>query len=186
MQNLDYDTQTIITKELRPGERLIWCGKPNAGLAFRPIDAFFIPFSLVWAIGATSFFFSKKGSAPFPFNLIEVFFLLAAFYIVIGRFIIDIVRRTKTWYGLTEERIIIISGVFSTTVNSFQLKSLQDISLKLKSDGSGTITLGPRDIRQSWLTAIQIHGMQGAEDRTLEFIPNARQVYEQILSKQSK
>ena len=41
-----------IENELRPilseGEKLLWTGKPRAGIVFRTTHFFFIPFSILW------------------------------------------------------------------------------------------------------------------------------------------
>jgi len=51
--------------------------------------------------------------------------------------------RRRTYYGLTNERIILISGLFSRQIKSLSLRTLSDVSLIERSDGSGTITFGP-------------------------------------------
>ena len=51
--------------------------------------------------------------------------------------------RAGTFYGVTNERIIIISGLFSQQTKSLQLRTLTDVSLAQRSDGSGSITFGP-------------------------------------------
>jgi hypothetical protein len=67
-----YDVQ----RKLLPGERVLWEGRPSTGLILRPIEAFLIPFSLlwfgsfvywevsVWAAGAPISF--KLFGLPFP------------------------------------------------------------------------------------------------------------------------
>jgi len=63
-------------------------------------------------------------------------------YFVFVRFFTDATQRKKTVYGLTNERIIIISGLWNSKVNSLNLK-LSQIFCKRKSDRSGSIMLGP-------------------------------------------
>jgi len=78
--------------------------------------------------------------APFFFKLWGIPFVLVGLYIVVGRFFVDARTRGRTFYGVTSERIIIISGVFSRQTKSLQLRTLSDISLTERADGSGTIT----------------------------------------------
>jgi hypothetical protein len=44
---------------------------------------------------------------------------------------------------VTDDRIIIISGLFSQGVKSLNLQTLTDLSMNEKRDGTGTITFGP-------------------------------------------
>jgi hypothetical protein len=138
-------TQSEIEKELNSGEKLLWSGRPRQGLRLRASDAFVIPFSLLWCGFAifweTSVF---KGNAPFFFRLWGVPFVLIGLYMVFGRFFADARTRARTYYGVTSERIIIVSGLFSRQIKSLSLRTLTDVSLTERGDGSGTITFGPQ------------------------------------------
>ena len=61
-----------------------------------------------------------------------------------GRFFADARTRARTYYGVTSERIIIVSGMFSRQIKSLSLRTLTDVSLTERGDGSGTITFGPQ------------------------------------------
>jgi hypothetical protein len=69
---------------------------------------------------------------------------------VFGRFIVDARERERTFYGITSERIIIVSGLFSRRTKSLNLRTLTDISLIERPDGSGTITFGPTHPVGQW------------------------------------
>ncbi len=51
--------------------------------------------------------------------------------------------RSRTYYGLTNERVIIISGLSSRTVKSLQVQTLTDVSLSEEASGTGTVMFGP-------------------------------------------
>jgi len=138
------DTMLIFQDELGPDEHLLWSGRPKTGLILRSSDIFLIPFSLLWGGFAIFWEISVIATgAPFFFWLWGIPFVLIGLYITIGRFFIDAQQRQKTHYALTNKRIIIISGLFNRTVKSLSLRTLSDISLSEKRNGTGTITFGP-------------------------------------------
>jgi len=125
------------------------------------MDIIMIPFSIVWC-GFAIFWeitvFSK--GAPFFFLLFGIIFIALGVYIVVGRFFTDGLARKKTLYGITDERVIIWSGIFRSELKSLQLGTISNISLVEKPGGEGTITLGPSSpwIRYSVSFAWPGHG----------------------------
>jgi len=141
---------SAIERELSSSERLLWSGQPRAGVCLRATDAFLIPFSLFWCgfaifweIGAVVPAHKNGGPAAAVFPLFGVPFVLIGLYLVFGRFILDARLRQRTFYGVTSERVIIVSGLRSRSTKSLNLRTLSDISLTQRADGSGTITFGP-------------------------------------------
>jgi len=167
-------------RELSSGERLLWSGQPQRGLRLRSSDAFMIPFSLLWC-GFAIFWESSvitKG-APFFFMLWGIPFVLVGLYIVFGRFFVDARTRGRTFYGVTSERIIIVSGLFSRQTKSLPLRTLSDISLTECSDRSGSITLGPQHPMAQRLPS----GWPGAGQYAapaFDMIDRAKEIYDLI------
>jgi hypothetical protein len=139
-----------------------------------------IPFSLMW--GGFSFFWEYKAvssGASWLFDLWGIPFVLIGAYMIVGRFFYEAMLRARMYYGLTNERVMIISGLFSRTVQSMQVKTLNGVSLSEEASGTGTITFGPN---------VYDSGRGSRADRnpspSFESIANARDVYEQICSAQ--
>ena len=151
MQQLSsVEASSIVQRELGPQERILWAGSPRAGLVFRPADVFLIPFSLLWGGFALFWEYSVlREGAPFFFGIWGVPFVLMGLYFIFGRFLVDKKQRERTVYGLTNERAIIISGLLAQTVKSLNLRTLTDVSLHERPDGSGTITFGPAIITRT-------------------------------------
>jgi hypothetical protein len=169
-----------IERELSPGERLLWSGQPRRGLRLRSSDAFVIPFSLLWC-GFAIFWETSviTRGAPFFFMLWGIPFVVAGLYFVFGRFIVDARMREHTFYGVTNERIIIVSGLFSRQTKSLQLRTLSDISLTERADGRGTVSFGPqhpmaRHVPSGWPGA----GQYAAS--AFDMIDRAKEIYELI------
>lgn len=166
-----------ITRELEAGEHLLWSGRPKQGVVFRGSDIFMIPFTLLWC-GIVVFweYSAISGGPPLFFPLFGGVFVLIGLYMVFGRFVVDSVRRRKTFYGITNERIVIVSGLFQKNVKSLNVRTLSNVSLSEKTNGEGTILLGPSSFLESMYGGMAWPGIpQGAPK--LESIQNAKKVY---------
>jgi hypothetical protein len=139
-----FEVEQALRSELVPGEHLVWSSIPVQGLRFRTADLFFAPFSLMWA-GFAFFWeysaFTEEG--PWFFVLWGIPFVLVGLYMTVGRFFFDSATRRRTCYGVTDQRVIIMGGLFHRTVKSVILEGLREISLEERADHSGTITFGP-------------------------------------------
>lgn len=170
------DPETVLGEQLFPGERLIWSGRPVDGLRLRAADWCLIPFSIFWTV----FSLIWMGGAYFTgasilFRLFGVPFVLIGLFLLFGRFFTDAHTRSRTCYGITNERILILGGLFNRQIKSLLLQSLTDVTLNERKDGIGTITFGP-----TWILANQ---GESASPRTLpsfDLIPNAREVFRTI------
>jgi hypothetical protein len=176
--------QQIIQSKLSGGEQLLWFGRPRQGFFFRKSDAWIVPFSLLWFGFAIFWNYGvwTNTNADTFFRLFGLPFLFVGFYYVFGRFIVDIFQRRKTFYGLTNERIIIVSGLFNQTTKYIDLKGLSEITFEEKSDGLGTITFGRDEVEDSgWFNSNQNNIVYAPN---FEQIPNAKNVYEIIRNAQ--
>ncbi|WP_066530393.1 hypothetical protein [Erythrobacter sp. CCH5-A1] len=159
------------------GETTVWKGQPHQGLLLRPIDAFLIPFSLLWSGFAAFLIFEVWSSgAPLFSQLFGLPFLVFGAYGTFGRFLLDIYLRRATSYTITTERVVIVRG--SKTV-SLDIRHLPALELTELSDGSGTIRFGPAT---SVFDGRNFAIWQPSSDPVPQFlrIPRARSVYELI------
>ena len=176
----DYQIESRVGKEMGAGERLLWTGRPRQGIILRPADALFIPFSLMW--GGFAIFWEAtviRTGAPFFFKLWGIPFVLVGLYIIVGRFFTDAQLRARTMYAVTTERVIVISGLLKESVTSLNLRSVTDLSLSEKSDGTGTLLLGPNS-PYAWFGTSGWPGGRQYMPPALDGISNARAVYEII------
>jgi len=175
-----YELSEDIRRELGAGEQVVWSGRPRQGLVLRSSDALAIPFSLIWCGFAI---FWEHGvvtsNAPAFFALWGIPFVLAGLYMVVGRFFFDARQRARTFYAVTSERILIISGVFSRKIKSLSLRTLTDVSLTESRNGEGDIAFGAQNTFPSFFGN---SGWPGAQQQSpkFELVSNAKSVYEQI------
>jgi len=183
--------ENIISQQLAQGERLLWAGQPRRGIRLRAQDAFFIPFSLMWGGFAIFWEYSaitQTSHAPGPvaviFPLFGLPFVAVGLYLIFGRFFADAHNRSRTFYGVTNERIIIISGIFSHQTKSLQLRTLTDVSLTQRANGSGTITFGPTNIMNGFSPGGGWPGSGRYAAPSFDLIEKAKDVYDIIRSAQ--
>lgn len=137
------DAGAVIRGQLGPDEQLLWSAQPRGGIAFRSEDIYLIPFSLLW--GGFAIFWEWTATTSGAGWFAEIWgipFVAAGLYMVVGRFVYDAWLRANTFYGLTNERAVIVRRAIPNDVRSISLKSLGDVSLAVRNDRSGTITLG--------------------------------------------
>jgi hypothetical protein len=174
-----------IRQELSPQEELLWSGQPGKGVALRASDFMMIPFSLLW--GGFAIFWEVmviRSSAPLFMQLWGIPFVLAGLYMIVGRFFVDAWQRERTVYGVTNERIIIISTFFNRKVKSLNLQTLPEITFDEKSDGRGTITFGAVD-RLAWLNTTGFGRRRNQPvSPSFEVLAEAKKVYEIIRAAQ--
>ena len=180
------DVQIELKPHLESEEKLLWTGQPKKGIIFQTADIFLIPFSIVWfafaifwTIGTTS------AGAPFFFTIFGLLFVFIGLIFVFGRFIIDAIKREHTYYGITQNRIIIKSGVFNKNIKSINIRTLSDIELNERNNGMGTISFGPKNPFYFWGEGMTWWpGMKS--NPSLQLIPNVRKVYNQIIKLQNE
>ncbi len=178
----NHEIEEQLKSVLNPNETLLWVAQPQQSIKFHWFDIFLIPFSIIWAgvvLLATVTLLRTE--------VVSMLFLLpfwaAAFFITVGRFFFEAKQRSKTYYGITQQRIIILSGIFSPDVDSLNIKNLPALTLSEKKDGSGSITFG-----NSFL--VNLPGPRWANYHKryapcFEYIENVKQVYNKILELQS-
>ena len=130
---------------------------------------------MVWRSGTPSFF-----------NIVGVVGLVYASYWVIGRFFVDAWQRAKMFYGVTNERVIIVSGIFSKNVKSLPLRTMTDISVSERRDLSGTITFGPAEDVSDWKSKLpfKVSRDEAPVYPALDSIQTVKRVYDIIRNAQ--
>jgi hypothetical protein len=181
---MDY-AENEIALELDREERVLWSGMPRQGFALHGSDVFLIPFSIFWAgfafvweAIAIFMLLQNPGQDPFMciFPIFGLPFVMVGVYLLFGRFWIDARIRSRTYYGVTNKRIIIITGLLSRKVKSLALGTLTDLSLTEKSNGFGTITFGPTYPFFWMFGSMQWPGM-GFQRSSFDMISEVRRVY---------
>lgn len=132
--------------KLDQGERVLWQGQPSQGFRLHPADAFAIPFSLFWLLIVTSIFLialtEDQGVADPIFWVVFPIFFLFGVYFAVGRFIVDIRTRARTYYVLTNKRALVDTGLYRRVRRVVNLSAVPEISLRSGRRDRGTIMFG--------------------------------------------
>jgi hypothetical protein len=102
-----------------------------------------VPFSLMWGGFAVFWEVSVfRTPAPFFFRLFGVPFVLIGLYFIAGRFLVDAWLRAKTYYAVTNQRILIARSAPMGAFTALNRDRLADLQLTEEANGRGTIRFG--------------------------------------------
>jgi hypothetical protein len=167
--------------ELEEGERLLWAGRPPQGLRLRLIDIFAIPFSLVWGGFAITWeVLAIVFNAPFIFALVGLPFVIIGFHLMIGRFFDDARERAKTFYGVTDQRAIIVLNETTRQMKSLDLE--ERITLKESKNGYGSIEFADQPLSSTPRGRVAKSAVDKGPNPIFEGIPDARAVYRMLMN----
>lgn len=146
---MDYrlDLAPVFQPDLLSDERVLWAGQPRPGLTFGPGDLFLVPFSLLWGgfaifweAGALGFFDNHPEFTLFA--LFGIPFLVIGQYLIWGRFLYKAYRNRRTFYSLTNQRILIVTLTRTRRLQSLFLQQVPTINKSVRRDGRGSLEFG--------------------------------------------
>jgi hypothetical protein len=195
-----YNIATELQTELGAGESLQWSGQPQQKVIFHQQDWYAIPFSFMWGgfaifweSGVTGFWGNSGNShsAPGFFALWGIPFVVIGQYLIWGRFFYAGWKKARTYYGVTNKRVLVLSTGSSRRVTDAYFSNIDSVSLTTRSDGIGTIEFAPEPgVQSAWgFNTNRGRGNQmGIDLSRLAFfdIDNAREVYQLIQSQREK
>lgn len=133
-----------LDSRLMPGERILWRGTPVQGLLFTGRDAFLIPFSALWLAFAVFWLVNViRSGTPLFFCLWGAMFVGIGLFFAVGRFAIDAWLRRRTFYAVTEQRVLILRSAPFANFTSIGLDRLPELNLVGDGNSNGHIRFGP-------------------------------------------
>jgi hypothetical protein len=132
-------TQTLFQNEMLKDEKILWTGQPKKGFVFSGEDIFWILVGLFF-IGAVSFMGYNTDLFFIIFLIIFTLpFVLIGLYLVFGIIIYKNYQKKRTYYAVTNQRIIILINSSNKIVESILINQIPVLKKTVKNDGSGTI-----------------------------------------------
>jgi hypothetical protein len=186
--------KNVFQGELLNGEKILWEGQPDRSILFTKADIFLIPFSALWFgfvlfwSGSVFFLVPKNHPVDILFLAFGTFFFLIGFYYAIGRFIYKKIKKDRTYYAVTNKRIIIIYKLFGRNVVTANINTLPSINKSINAKGGGTLIFTTTNLNQSIYanTGLDLFGW-GAQDILAFYdIKNVEEVYKKITTLQIK
>jgi len=149
----------------------------------RGSDLFVIPFSLLWGGFAIFWEYSAYSSgAPAFFLLFGGVFVVVGIYFIFGRFVVDALTRRNAYYGVSNDRVLIVSEFPTSKTKSLGLSTLTDLTFSSKSDQSGSISFGAQNPMAEMFGGMNWPGMGAYQGPRFDMIQNVKSVYD-ILQK---
>lgn len=121
---------------LLDGERILWQGRPEKGHIFTRQDIVLVPFGLFVLLFALIWEYAALQTSPSLLGLFGLPVVLVGLYMLFGRWIQAAYLRNKTFYVVTNQKIIIKRGSRIIMHNSRDLPSME---IELHKNGNGTI-----------------------------------------------
>ncbi|MBQ3137743.1 MAG: PH domain-containing protein [Clostridia bacterium] len=134
----DSSSYNILRQYITPDETLLWQGRPEKrGNLVTKRDLFLIPFGFLWTCFTVFWEVSAlRSGAGLFFALWGVPFIGAGVYMLAGRFIHTAYLRDKTFYAVTNKKIIIKAG---NKLKILDGKSLPPMDIEIHKNGNGSI-----------------------------------------------
>ena len=149
-------TYSRMGKELRPGEKLLWSGKPKRGLLFHPASILLIV-SILFIVGLIGGLLALNNMTH-AIRVIEIVTsaarqrftltgLISGLGILLGLvaiwgFIFYPLQRRTTVYALTDQRAVVVLGLSGRKVRSFPLSSMNFTALTRRTGNKATVIFG--------------------------------------------
>jgi hypothetical protein len=141
----------VLKDPLAPGEEILWTGRPYGGFYLDPrciFPAMFGVFFLIFALLAMARILADPKPMPMDGFVFLTFWFVGvgsvSIYFVFGRFWLDARRRQRIHYTLTNQRVIICSGLIVPKKTVVDLASINNLSWESALHGRGHVLFAPR------------------------------------------
>lgn len=136
-RSIDY---SIFQGELLADEKILWAGQPETKFILKGGDVVLSIFGLVWTGFFSLFFLSDFITSGDIFEIsISIVFMLVGLYFLFGRFIIGNYEKKRTFYAVTNQRVLIITNMHKKNVQAKLIDQIPVLIKTVHKDDIGTI-----------------------------------------------
>lgn len=141
---MDFEATRHIQPEMQTRERLMWSGRPPQGLRFRKQDIPTVLFGLAWTGVAVFWTWSVwEETAELIPTLMGGLMILIGVHQFLGRFFLESYVRSRTFYGVSDQRMVILKAGPPRSFQSLDLAELPDVSLETEGLDGGVLRFAP-------------------------------------------
>jgi hypothetical protein len=148
MSQMNQDSMPMLRPELISGESIVWAGQPDISVIFHKEDVFLVPFSLLW--GGFAIFWESgvlgfwgagdRSGGPWSFGIVwGIPFVLIGQYLIWGRFLYAAWLKKRTYYAVTNRRVIVVQNGWNRQVASSYIDTLPALIKEGGSRGVGIL-----------------------------------------------
>jgi len=151
MTTIDPEAATKAQKEMMSGERVYWAAMPNPSVIFHSDDWAMVPFSLLWGgfaifweAGALGYWGNgQRSGTPSLFMVLwGIPFIVIGQYIIWGRFLYDAWLKKRTYYAVTNRRVLVLQEAWKRKLNWMYLEAIPTI--EREGTMTGTLWFGEK------------------------------------------
>ncbi len=133
-------TQTLFQNEMLKDEKILWTGQPKKGFVLPGGYILLILFGFpLLGIGSFIEYITIFQSFDIFAMIFGLLLLLLGLCMVLGSIIYKNYRKKRTYYAVTNQRIIILINSSNKKVESIVINQIPVLNKTVKKDGSGTI-----------------------------------------------
>ena len=149
MTTIDPRAATKLQREMLSSESVYWAGMPNPGVIFHSDDWAVVPFSLLWGgfaifweAGVLGYWRNSRGGPSVFMAIWGIPFIIIGQYMIWGRFLVDGWLKRRTYYGVTNRRVLIVQEGWKRKMNWMFLEAIP--SIEREGDTTGTLWFGTK------------------------------------------
>ena len=164
MPDIDAAAAAAVQPDLVSGETVLWAGRPSPRPVIHRDDLYLIPFSLLW--GGFAIFWegavaglwghTSKAGTPWVFGILwGVPFVVIGQYLIWGRVLYTARKKQRTFYAVTNRRVLVVQHGSSRKMASAWLDTLPTLIKESAPGATGTLRFAPPEPlfsnrRRSW------------------------------------
>jgi hypothetical protein len=166
--------QTLFQNEMLRDEKILWSGQPEQNLFLTVRNIVQIIFALVWlGITGSVGYFAIESFDIFTM-LFLVPFVLIGLYLLFGSFIYSDYQKKRTYYAVTNQRVLILINSSNKVVKSKLISQIPVLNKTTNKDGIGTIQF------ESTAYMSDVNGSYTIDGLTFDNIKDVDTVYKLI------
>ena len=127
----------LVVRQLRPGERVLWAGRPGSGRLVRISDLPALGFGALWTtIVVTAMLAATRSESPLLVKMFFFVFLLIGISSALGGIVSRGIRLSRTVYAVTDQRLLTLTGA---TLRANDVRHITETRVTVRPNGSGDL-----------------------------------------------